>query len=147
MRLDLPPIVKLAERLLLEIEQAVRDFSHYHKYAIGKELRKQARRAHRLCHRAWRDRDRQLHWTKRLVWAIDEIKQSLQLAKLLKALRSFNQFEALIRVAEDLGRQAGGWKRQQEQHPKSQNPARTNAPERAQILSTAAASAPAGANP
>lgn len=44
---------------------------------------------------------------------------------------------ALIRLAEDLGRQAGGWKRQQ--HPTDQN-AEASAPrQRAQTLSTCAA--------
>ncbi len=146
MAFDLPPIAKTAERLLVEIEQAVRAFPRYHKYAIGQDLRTQAMAIARLCNRAWRDRPRQLHWTDQLIWAIDEVKLSLQLAQHLRAFRSFHQFEQLIRLAEDLGKQAGGWKRQQQQHPKGQNPPRTAAPERAQTLSTRAASAHAGAN-
>ena len=144
MAFDLPPIAKAAERLLVEIEQAVRGFPRYHKYAIGKDLREQAMQVARLCNRAWRDRPRQHYWTEQLVWAIDETKLSLQLGQCLHAFRSFRQFEQLIRLAEDLGKQAGGWKRQQEQHHNGQNPARKPAPERAQILSTCAAST--GAN-
>ena len=68
-----------------------------------------------------------------------------QLAKDLHAFRSFAQFEALIRTAEDLGRQVGGWLRaQQPSHPKGQSPAPASRPERAQTLSTRAAST--GAN-
>ncbi len=141
---DLPPIAKAAERLTVEIEQAVRGFSRYHRYALGTDLRSQAMELVRLCNRAWRDRRRQPFWIDRLVWAIDEVKLSLQLGKQLKAFRSFRQFEMLIRLAEDLGRQAGGWKRQQ-RHPTGQSPARITAPERAQTLSTCAAST--GANP
>lgn len=147
MSFALPPIAKAAERLLVEIEQAVRTFPRFHKYALGQDLRGQAMQVARLCNRAWRDRARQLQWTDQLVWAIDEVKLSLQLGQSIRAFRSFNQFEQLIRLAEDLGKQAGGWKRQQQQHPKGQNPARQPAPERAQILSTRAASASAGANP
>ena len=146
MSFDLPPIVKLAKRLLLDIEQAVRGFSRYHKYNLGKDLREQAMHLVRVCHRAWRDRPRQLHWTEQLVWAIDEIKLSLQLGSELRAFQSFGQFEALIREAEELGRQAGGWKRQQLQHPNGQNAASSAKPQRAQILSTRAASVHVGAN-
>jgi hypothetical protein len=146
MSFALPPIAKAAERLQLEIEQAVRAFPRYHKYALGSDLREQARTVVRLCHRAWRDRPRQRHWTEQLVWAIDEVKLSLQLGSQLRAFRSFAQFEQLIRLAEDLGRQAGGWKRQQ-QHPQGQNAAAGAQPQRAQTLSTRVASASAGANP
>ena len=135
---QLPPIVKLSERLLREIEQAVRAFARYHKYTIGTDLRQQAMQVVRVCHRAWRDRSRQMYWTDQLIWAIDEIKLSLQLGSQLHGFKSFRQFEMLIRIAEDLGRQAGGWKRQQ--CSKGQNPVREAAPERAQILSTRDAS-------
>ena len=119
----LPPIAKLAQRLLVDIEQAVRGFVRYDRNSVGADLRAQAMQVVRICHRAWRDRPRVRYWTDQLVWAIDELKLTLQLAKDLRAFRSFNQFEQLIRLAEDLGRQAGGWKRQQ-QHPKGQSPAR-----------------------
>ena len=62
----------------------------------------------------------------------------LQLGQRLQAYKSFGQFEALTRVARELGKQAGGWNRQQ--HPKGQNAAATRQPQRAQILSTPAAS-------
>ena len=136
---ELPPIAKLSNRLHLDIEQAVRRFVRYHRYAIGADLREQARNVERLVHRAWRDRAHQLHWIEQLVWAIDELKLSLQMGSQLRAFASFGQFEGLVRTAEDLGRQAGGWKRQQ-QHPKGQNPPPEARPERAQTLSTRAAS-------
>ena len=139
----IPPLAKLSERLQLDIEQAVRRFARYHKYQIGADLRAQAAEVRRLVDRAWRDRPRQLHWTDQLVWAIDEIKLTLQMGSQLHAFASFGQFEGLIRQAEDLGRQAGGWKRQQ-LHPKGQNPTPRMAPERAKTLSTCAASS--GAN-
>ena len=144
MAYDLPPIAKAANRLLVEIEQAVQTFARRHRYATGADLRAQAMQVARLVNRAWRDRARLLHWVTELAWAIDELRITVQLGQQLKAFRSFAQFEALIRLVEDLGRQAGGWKRQQE-HPKGQSPAPALAPGRAQTLSTCAASA--GANP
>jgi len=139
----LPPIATVAMRLLLDIERAVRGFSRYDKSTLGVDLRKQAMTVVRVCHRAWRDRASQAYWIEQLVWEIDEVKLSLQLGSQLRAFASFRQFEALIRVAEELGRQAGGWKRKQV--PQGQNPALDAAPERAQILSTRDASACVGA--
>ena len=146
MAYDLPPIAKLSRTLLVAIEQAATAFPRRHRYGLGEELRGNAREVARLCNRAWRDRARQAYWTDQLVWAIDEVKVSLQLGQELRAFRSFGEFEALIRMAEDLGRQAGAWKRSQ-QHPKGQSAASCPTPQRAQTLSTRAASAPAGANP
>lgn len=65
----LPPITKIAERLLCDIEQAVRGFARYHKYSLGSDLRAQAMTVVRMCHRAWRERSRQAHWTNELVWS------------------------------------------------------------------------------
>jgi len=142
---QLPEIVKKSERLLVNIEQAVRGFARYHKYTLGSELRSQAMTVLRICHRTWRDRNRQLQWVSELIWAIDELKLSLQLGSQLHAFKSFKQFESLIRATEEVGRCAGGWKRQL--HRKGQNPSGDAHPERAQILSGRAASADyAGAN-
>lgn len=82
----LPPITKIAERLLCDIEQSVRGFARYHKYSLGSDLRSQAMTVVRMCHRAWRERAQQSHWINELVWAIDELKLSLQLGSQLHAL-------------------------------------------------------------
>ena len=133
-----PPIVKASERLLLDIEQAVRGFAHYHKHSLGVSLRAQAFGVAHLANRAWRQRSLQAERVEQLVWAVDDIKISLQLGSQLRAFASLAQYEALARVARDLGKQVGGWHRQL--HPKGQN-APAGAPgQRAQILSTRAAS-------
>jgi hypothetical protein len=140
-----PPIAKLSERLQLDIEQAVRQFARVDRYLVGADLRRQAADVRRLVDRAWRDRANQRQWTQDLQWGVDELRLTLQLGKDLHAFRSFAQFEALIRLAEDLGRQVGGWLRAQQQpHPKGQSPAPAPRRERAQTLSTRAAST--GAN-
>ncbi len=139
----LPEITKKAERLVADIESSVIGFARYHKYTLGNDLRTQAMTVLRMCHRAWRDRPRQEHWLSELIWAIDELKLSLQLGSNLKAFKSFAQFELLIRETEEVGRCAGGWKRQF--HRKGQNSAGSLPPERAQILSGRAASQSTGA--
>jgi hypothetical protein len=134
----LPPIVKTAERLLFEIEQAVRCFARYHKYSTGSTLREQAMKIAQLTHRAWRDRARQAQWLEGLASAIDDLRITMQLGSRLQAFRSFSQFEQLARTLSELGRQVGGWRKQQ--FPKGQNDQRSSAGQRAQTLSTRNAS-------
>ena len=142
MAFELPPVVKLAERVLVMIEQAVRRFPRYHRYAVGDDLRADARKVVRLAHRAWRDRARSVEWKSRLVFAVDDLKLTLQIAKEVHAYASFAQFEELARVAADLGRQVGGWAKQ---HPQAQSAGPRADRQRRTTLSTHAA--PAGAHP
>jgi len=145
-RFQPPPIIKAAERLLVDIENAVRRFDRYHKYSTGEDLRREAKEVMKLATRAWREREpaRRGHWTGELVATVDDLKQTLQVAKLLRAFRSFKHFEYLARQAVELGQQVGGWHRQQS--PEAQNAgARQAVPQRGKKLSTRAASA--GANP
>lgn len=129
---EAPQIVQLAERVLLEIEAAVCGFPRYHKYAIGAELRNEARAVARAAHRAWRDRDDKAERIRELAVAIDNLKLSLQIAQRLQAFKSFAQFEAISRIVSDLGRQCGGW---QKKHLTSQNCQASAPGGRAQILS------------
>ena len=103
-----PPIIKAAQRLLVDIEQFVRGFDRYHKYQIGSDLRRAASTVLQLASRAWRDHAHKRRWLGQLVWAVDELKQHMQTAKLIKAFRSFRHFEHLARQAEELGAQVGG---------------------------------------
>ena len=125
---------------MLEVERAVRAFPRYHKYSRGQELRQQCRDVVRLCYRAWRARGEQHTVLPALVEGIDDIKISLQLGSQLRAFRSFAAFEALLRIALDLGRQAGGWRKQVLLHLKGQNPEAVAPRERAHTLSTRSAS-------
>lgn len=83
----MPPIVRLAETVLLECETVVRGFSRSHKYTIGTDIRQQAMQVLRLAHRAWRMRKQQTELVRQLVWAVDDLKISLQLGKQLAAFR------------------------------------------------------------
>ena len=66
----------------------------------------------RLSHRAWHDNAGQGDWLKQLVWAVDDLKISLQLGMRIKAFSSFHQFEQLALLTGELGKQSGGWYRQ-----------------------------------
>lgn len=129
----LPEIARKAERLTVDIENAVRGFARYQKYTLGTDLREAAMLVVKVCNRVWRDRGRQHYWVAQLIWVVDELKLTLQLASQLKAFKSFKQFEAIIRLADEVGRCAGGWKRSLRE--KSQDPAGKASPECAQILS------------
>ena len=136
-------MIKACERLLVELEQAVRQFPRYHRYAVGAELRKAATATYTIANRAWRDQAGRQQWVARLVWQVDEVRMYLQVAKMVGALASFRQFEHLSRQVEGLGAQVGGWNRSL--HPSAQNAtAPRGVPQRGQKLSTQAA--PAGAN-
>ena len=133
MKQDYPPIVRLAERLVVALEECVRRFSRYHKYTLGTELRQQAHHVYRLAYKAWRDKAKQLDWLTQLVWAVDDLKLSLQLGQQLKAFASFGQFEQLAILAADMGKQTGGWYKQQVRGQKSAPSAEQARP---QILSS-----------
>src|SRR5689334_7292764 len=125
---------------MLEVEQAVHGFARFHKYQVGAKLRDQAMSLATLANRAWRDRPRQLEWTEQLVWAVDDFKLTLQLASEVRAFVSFRQFDALARTVRELGKQVGGWHRQQRQAKGQHADPAQPAPQRALILSTGTAS-------
>ncbi|MGH8025644.1 MAG: four helix bundle protein [Pseudoxanthomonas sp.] len=145
MAFQLPAIDKDSRRLRRDIELAVGAFSRSHRYHSGTYLRDQIREVQDLAGRAWFDKENKAQLVDELVRASDKLKRDLQLAKDVHAFRSFAQFEMLFRQAENIGRQAGGMQRQLK-HPKGQNAEdRRVVPQRAQILSTGAASRGANA--
>ena len=105
------PLWRDAQRLLVEIEQAVRGFTRYNKYSIGSELRQQAMSLCRLIARAAQQSDAQhrLALLERLVWEVEDFKIHLQLGKELQVFASFAQFQRLAELAVALGKQSGGW--------------------------------------
>ena len=103
------PIWRDAVRLVVLIEEAVRRFPRYHKYALGSDLRRQALGVCRLIIRANNARQRRDQQIERLVLAVEDLKVQIQLAKEVKAFASFSEFEQAARLAVSLGRQSGGW--------------------------------------
>lgn len=106
------PIWRDANRLLVEIERAVRRFPRYHKYALGTDLRRQGMSVCRCIVRAAAaagdQRERALE---RLVLAVEDLKLSIQLAKELEAFASFAEFARLAELSVTVGKQSGGWRK------------------------------------
>lgn len=125
-KFELPPVVHCAERLLAEVTVAVQTFSRGHRFSYGVDLRDRAMHLASVATRAWRDIPRQLQHIDDLVREMDDFRIYLRLGKQIHAFASFAQFEQLARTAEELGRQIGGWRKQQ--HLKGQNPASTESP-------------------
>lgn len=105
------PLWRDANRLLLSIEEAVRHFPRYHKYAIGHDLRHQAMGICRLIVRAYNDKESRHRQIKRLVIAVDDLKIQIQLAKELRAFRHFKEFQTITELVVGIGKQSGGWRR------------------------------------
>ncbi len=83
------PIWPDANRLLLEVEQAVRHFLRYHKYTLGTELRGQALQICQWISRAWRDQSHAAEHLPEWVLAVDDLKIQLQLGRELQMFRNF----------------------------------------------------------
>lgn len=105
------PILRDANRLLLETEQTVRHFPRYHKYTLGSELRTQVFKINQLIARAWQYKNQAEYYLKRVIRAIDDLKIQLQLAKELQVFRNFAEFQRLAELTISLGKQSGGWLR------------------------------------
>jgi hypothetical protein len=98
-----PIICRIANRLLLAVEQSLRNFHRCLTYQAGADLRQQAMHMARWVQRACCNRAQQVqHWVQhvgQLVWAIDDFKLTQQLAKTIQAFVSFAQFEACATLA------------------------------------------------
>ena len=111
------PIWRDATRMLVEIEQAVRHFPRYHKYALGSELRLQAMAVCRAIVRAadagrpGETADAPGRNLYRLTLAVEDIKLSIQLAKEVNAFASFSEFSRVAELAVAVGKQSGGWRK------------------------------------
>ena len=138
-RFQPPPIVDAARNLCADIEQVVRKFPRYHRYQSGAALRLQAEMVMRCATRTWQKHGQRRFWADKLVDAVDDLKDRLQVCKLVRAYHSFAQFERLMLRAGAIGKQAGGWKRSLEVHPHAQNVQAEASAQRGKKLSTRAA--------
>ena len=129
-------MVDAAYRLCADVEQIVRKFPRFHRYQTGALLRQRADDVVEAATQTWFDLEERWEWACRLVKAIDNFKARLQVCKRIRALRDFSQFEKLLVDADNLGSQAGGWKRSIEQHPNTQNAQANGIAQRGERLST-----------
>ena len=108
------PIYKSAYDLCLYLEQAVRNFSRYHKYTLGADLRDGARRALKLVVRANARRDK-VSVLLQLREELEELKVLLRLGQDVKAFANFNSFEHAITQVVAIAKQNEGWLKSQGQ--------------------------------
>ena len=106
------PIWCDANRLLVEIETAVRAFPRYHKYTVGGDLRVLAMRVCRLLARALTPTGEQrLASVRQLLDTLGDLKITIQLAREVQAFAGFAAFERSATLAVALGKQRGAWLR------------------------------------
>jgi len=106
------PIYKKALDLAIYIETIVKDFSRYHKYTIGADLRNSSKKILLLIARANYAKDKK----ERLLEVrdnIEEVKTLIRISKELKAFHSFKSFEYVSRLTIDVARQCEGWLKSQ----------------------------------
>jgi len=106
------PIYKKAFDLNLYIEQMVRQFSRYHKYTLGTELRTRAREVARLIMQAnnlpARSREK-ADTLRQLREEVEQMKLTARLCKEVRAFQNFNAFQTTINHLIDLSKQTEGW--------------------------------------
>jgi geranylgeranyl pyrophosphate synthase len=98
--------------LAIYIETIVKDFSRYHKYTIGADLRNSSKKILLLIARANYAKDKK----ERLLEVrdnIEEVKTLIRISKELKAFHSFKSFEYVSRLTIDVARQCEGWLKSQ----------------------------------
>jgi hypothetical protein len=108
------PIYKASYDLCLYLEQIVRGFPRYHKYALGAELRDGARRVLTLIVRA-NSRDDKVAVLLELCEEVERLKVLLRLGQDVKAFGSFKSFEHAIAQVVQIAKQNEGWLRSQGQ--------------------------------
>ncbi len=127
------PIYKKAFDFTVYVENIVRNFSRYHKYTLGTELREQARGIVALIVRANNTRDK-LPVLYQLRDALEQVKLTLRLCKEVKAFHNFNSFQVALNLVIDISRQTEGWIKHnlsdgegQSQNPPAESPVRAEA--------------------
>ena len=102
------PIYRKAFDLSIYLENTVRNFSKYHKYTLGADLRNVSREIVRLIIRANSERNKIPTLEKARV-AIEELKVTARICKEVKALRNFNSFQFMMSETISLSKQCEGW--------------------------------------
>ena len=98
------PIYKKAMDLTIYFEKIVRNFSRYHKYTLGSELRQKSRAIVELVIKANSTEERLLLLIE-LREKLDGLKVLLRICKEVKAFNSFNSFVYGSNLVIDISRQ------------------------------------------
>lgn len=102
------PIYKKAYDLALYFENIVRNFSRYHKYTVGTELRQLSREVLRLIRRA-NNSINKAPILELLRERLEDLKLAIRLCKDLKSFSNFNSYQHSINEVVNLCKQNEGW--------------------------------------
>ncbi len=102
------PIYKAAFDLNVYVEQIVRNFSRYHKYTLGTELRNRAREIVKLIVRANNSAEK-LPVLFTLREELEQVKLTIRLCKEVNAFYNFKSFQVIINQVIDVSKQTEGW--------------------------------------
>ena len=104
------PVYKKALDLTVYFENIVRNFSKYHKYTVGTELRSLSRRILVLIAKANTRCVRENALSEALE-KIEELKILVRICKEIKAFRSFKSYEFASKSIMNIAKQCEGWLR------------------------------------
>jgi len=102
------PIYKKAMDLTIYLEKIVRNFSRYHKYTLGSELREKSREIVGLIIKANSTAER-LPLLLELREKLEGLKVLIRICKEVKTFHSFNSFVYASNLVIGLSRQNEGW--------------------------------------
>src|SRR5690349_20158819 len=92
------------------IHEAFTRMVRRHKYTIGQRITDAAFEVVLIGLQVWRAPPAgKTEQMEALTRAVDTLKLHLQLAMDVNAFRSWNEFEAIISLVDEVGRQSGGW--------------------------------------
>jgi len=106
------PIYKAALDMAVYFERIVANFSRYHKFTLGSELRVLSHHVVLLVIKANNATDNIVQ-IRELLDALEELKILVHIAKEIKAFHSFNSFEMCVRHLDGVTRQSAGWLKSQ----------------------------------
>ena len=106
------PVYKAALDMAVYVEKIVANFSRYHKFTLGSELRVLSHRVVLLVIKANNATDKKVRLSE-LLDALEEMKLLVHIAKEVKAFHSFNSFEVCVRHLDGVTRQSVGWLKSQ----------------------------------
>jgi hypothetical protein len=102
------PIYKKAMDLTIYFEKIVSNFSRYHKYTLGSELREKSRKVVELIIKTNSTVER-LPLLFELRVRLEELKVLIRICKEVKAFKRFNSFVHAFDLVIELSRQNEGW--------------------------------------
>lgn len=106
------PIYKKMFDIVVYIEKIVKNFSRYHKYTLGSEMRKLSRKTLILIIKANSEKDKREILIK-VRENIEELKICARIAREVKAFGSFKSFEYFVKELVEISRQNEGWLKSQ----------------------------------